>query len=745
MGWFSHLLRWARRSWPLIIVLVVSLMGAALWPVFARPPSDLGVQAKPKIRQLMYPTFGNPAIVKKGTSLTIEFDPRNRDFHKRFIKVDKFDVSVRTSNGVEPVRLDLPVESVEVGSSSRWPEYAKSTLHDRRIYLVKVSVPRFTPVDLYDLRVTGGSKTREVIDDYQPHALQAVDEFKDDFDFVQLTDIHVFGPECTFGSAVYHGRGDRQNGSDPKRLGAVYYQKAINQINLLKPAFCVFTGDYMFGQSYLLMDHGNPWGLTTEYEYEMTWFYNETMKLDVPVFMTLGNHDSFAEGDGGAHEDWFENWRRLFGPVYYSYDYGGYHFLSLNAQDWPRKDRELVDYDFAIQSEKYKGQFSGGGDKWAPGISAQRLAQIDESKLSGQLKWMRDDLAASKDAKMRIVATHQDPWRKAGSGQMWASAGSDSAGFLGALKSAFGFGGKYGDGAGRLAAIKLMEKYKVGLELSGHFHSDFLEVFPWPDGTGQLVSANTTCAQFNVDGISRSYPGYRLISIRNGKLASVNYMDPFWSYPLYAGTNVGGLTDLTKLETPALNGEMSDTSGNSTDVTLAIANSLAKPVKGAYAEFKMPYLDGHHFYKVLGGTIKQTRDSPNAGNGKGHRVYEVNFDVGAGEVKDVRVIINGYPDNIAPVGKVTIDGGALLTTSQEVTLDLDAADEGGSGLKDMMISNRDDFKGAVWEPYQPAVKWKLASGDPGTRTVFVKFRDYAMPGNVSDVAVATIQYITVDI
>ncbi|MHB8894361.1 MAG: metallophosphoesterase family protein [Candidatus Geothermincolia bacterium] len=738
-------LRWARKSWPLVVVVIATLVGVGLLPVFTRPPSDLGVQAKPRIKQVIYPTFGNPAIIKKGNTLTIEYDPRNRKFTRRFKKVQSFVVSVNTSNGACPVTMGLPVLSTRVGTSTRWPEYAAGKLLDRNIYLVTVEVPTALPGDLYDLTVTGKLNEKEAIIDTQPHSLQAVEEYKDTFSFVQLTDIHIWGPECSFGSAVYHDREARPTGPAVTGKGAVYYEKAINQINVMKPDFCVFTGDYMYGQAYLLQDQGAPWGLTTEYEYEMSWFYDETMKLDVPVFLTPGNHDSFAEGDGGAHEDWFENWRRLFGPLYHSFDYGDYHFLALNAQDWPIGERTLVDYDVSIQSEKYKGQFSGGGDKWAPGVTEARLKKIDKSKLSGQLKWMLDDLAAHQGSKMRVVATHQDPWRKQGSGQMWASQGADSAGFFGSIKSAMGFGGKYGNGDGRLAAIKLMAENKVALELSGHFHSDFLETFPWPDGTGQLVSANTTCTQFNVDGPSRSYPGYRRIWVSDGKLVSVNYAEPSWSYPIYAGTNVGGLTDLTKLEVPAIDTAWTEAPGAVTDITVTVKNALAKPVPDASVEIPMPYLAGSQYYKVNGGTLGQARDGTDAKTGQAQRVLEVSMSVPSGQSRAVHVVVGAQPDTEAPSGTVAINNGAVLTATRDVTLSMNASDAGGSGLKDMMISNRDDFNGANWEPYRPVVAWRLADGAPGRRVVYVKFRDYAMPENVSAVAAASIDYISVSI
>jgi hypothetical protein len=57
-----------------------------------------------------------------------------------------------------------------------------------------------------------------------------------------------------------------------------------------------------------------------------------------------------------------------------------------------------------------------------------------------------------------------------------------------------------------------------------------------------------------------------------------------------------------------------------------------------------------------------------------------------------------------------------------------------------MISNTTDFEDAVWEPYSTITSWTLLHGGAGMRTVYVKFRDAAMPGNESPVVKAEITY-----
>jgi hypothetical protein len=118
----------------------------------------------------------------------------------------------------------------------------------------------------------------------------------------------------------------------------------------------------------------------------------------------------------------------------------------------------------------------------------------------------------------------------------------------------------------------------------------------------------------------------------------------------------------------------------------------------------------------------------------------VRTDVAAGEEKEVQVYISSQPDLAEPAGELTIDEGASTTASLRVTLNISAVDNGGSGVMGMMISNNPDFDGAEWQPYDQTITWSLEPGAGGERTVYVMFRDYAMPGNTSGIAKASISY-----
>ena len=705
--------------------LVFLLLCLALLPNEAT--AALGAWDDAKIKWMIYPTLGNPAIVKSGGYFDLELDPRRGVYYQNPLPVlEEVSVNVVSSCDKYPYSGKLPVESFEAGYSKRWPELKPETSIDKRIYLIRVRVPYYVPRDLYDVSVKATLKGGKTLSDSQPHSLMVVESFKKRFSFVQLSDIHVFGPEASYPGSNQKERSGRpryEGDPDPNRKGAIYYRKAINQINIMKPDFCIFTGDYIFGQKYFTKDQGEPWGTTTEYEYEMLWFYEETLKLEVPVFMVLGNHDGYYESSYGAGEDWQENWKRMFGPLYYTFDYGDARFFVLNSLDWAMTDRSLFDWlGIILQPRKYKGQLRGGGDPWESGISEERFAQIDEKKFTGQLAWLRDELKASKDKAIRICAMHHDPFKDNGSGSMWED-------------DALGMGG----GQGRLAVMKLMRDYNVALEISGHDHSDYVGSMKWSDGKGNVLFVNTTSTSFQSDGNSDVYPGYRRIWINGDKVESFNYLDPKFSYPFYKGTNVGGTTNLGSLVTPAIETSWSPGApGNYKDVTCTVVNNLSKSLPGAYLEYPMPHLSNGYYYKVSNGRLGDIYDVTVSGVKK--RVYQVYADVDEVGTKSVRLSVSSSPDKKAPTASILINDGAKTTTSRSVNLSLKARD-GESGLMGMMISNYPDFRGAKWERFQTRKEWKLASGESGRRTVYARFADCAMPSNVTEVK-ATIIYVS---
>jgi beta propeller repeat protein len=94
-------------------------------------------------------------------------------------------------------------------------------------------------------------------------------------------------------------------------------------------------------------------------------------------------------------------------------------------------------------------------------------------------------------------------------------------------------------------------------------------------------------------------------------------------------------------------------------------------------------------------------------------------------------IFTAVADQQGPTGSIIINQ-APYTKSGSVTLNLSAADTGGSGVTQMRFSNDgvfDDTAGAEkWRPYGTTQSWTLSSGD-GAKQVRAQFRDAA--GNPS--------------
>lgn len=725
-----------------------------------------------RIKQVIYPSFGNPAILRCCDQLTVEFDPRDQNWNSPFPVFEEFKAFLRTSNGAYPVTKMLRVDSFTVGYSTHWPEYAQARKVKARIYLVKVTIPADVPFDLYDLIIRGKRQGGVLLEDSQPHAVSVVQGFKEDFTFVQMTDIHVWGPEAKYPGASTQDKNYRHAGySEADGYGAAYYSKAIAQVNLTKPDFAVFTGDYDFSQKWLYQQNYAEFpayrntifgGCIYEPYFEMDWFYQETMKLDVPVFITLGNHDSYARYNlfnTKLEEDYMDSWRNLFGPQYFSFDYGpDFHLLSANSNDWSSSQRNLhwAIPNVTLAPGKWQGQLLGGGDLFKAGWSQAREDVIQLSALTGQLAWLRDDLAAHQSARMRVVAIHHDPWRDNGSGMMF-----DNASMFG-----IGFGG---EGAGRLALIKLLRQFRVALVVSGHEHTDGYGTIPWSAGGGEVKFVNTTCTEFN-DAPNMlnpefdemwSWPGYRLVRIVGEQVLNFAFaIAPDskgkalpYSFPFYANTVIGGPTNYANLTTPALETAWSTRPGDVQAVSCTIINHLtgapifpdgpwSGDLQNAFLEFPMPLLTGHFYYTLTGGAFGEIYDSGL------HRIYQVTTDVlhapDAQNPSAVQVSLQPsvFPDLIVPTcAKFLINGGAKSTSNPLVNLTNDAVDLGGSGLLDMRIANDNSlFVGSVWQRYQPSACWMLAL-QPGVRSVFIQFRDAAMPGNLSPIYQSAINFI----
>ncbi len=515
----------------------------------------------------------------------------------------------------------LAVKEVTRGPSRRWPE--TFGLQGFEVDHIKVEIPGNVPLDLYDLHLRCVSERVSPqfrLYDHQPHALQVIESYEDDLEIVQITDTHVYGPEIRNGLNFDYnsfelreprpGTPDRfdlsvfgypgfpmdLDGDGKANEGAIYLQEVLQAVNLIDPDFVVFTGDCVFAQknfntypkdTALWGDvNGDP---GTEYRFEYTWWYDELLALNVPVFCVPGNHDSYCwDGHVLPHDDGQEIWQDLFGPLYYSWDYGDMTFLAVNSMDWDKADLDgpepfrpertnpliwalatslfpemALDYDDRngfladltniflpmkiIIPHKWHGQLKGGGDswEWEPWPWGP---DPEGDGFSGQLAWVERELqrAEQEGRKLKGIFMHHDPLRPAGH----PPESFDNAAQFGLLELAAG------EGEGSQAFLYLLRRYEVSFVASGHTHNDAVNRVDWsPYGRspGQLISINTTAVEPPVDGkalfvdrTSESYGGFRIITIRDGHLAEWGFAgaegdpDRKWSVPGWSGLVVGG-------------------------------------------------------------------------------------------------------------------------------------------------------------------------------------------------------------
>ena len=101
----------------------------------------------------------------------------------------------------------------------------------------------------------------------------------------------------------------------------------------------------------------------------------------------------------------------------------------------------------------------------------------------------------------------------------------------------------------------------------------------------------------------------------------------------------------------------------------------------------------------------------------------------------ISATVMAYEQELSPQNpSISINSGDAQTLSKNVTLTLGASDPGAT---DMIISSNSNFTGANWETFSPSKSWTL-SADPGTKTLYAKFR---ASGNESETASDSINYV----
>lgn len=134
-----------------------------------------------------------------------------------------------------------------------------------------------------------------------------------------------------------------------------YFEKAMDCLNLLRPAFVMSVGDLINGGGADEKDLRRQWD-------ELNGFVN---RLDMPFFYVVGNHDIWTgfTGMSPARKRSIELWHEQFGTnTYYNFMYKGCHFVCLDSMD---------DHDF------YPPRNPGLSQKQVDWAAREMLARAD--------------------------------------------------------------------------------------------------------------------------------------------------------------------------------------------------------------------------------------------------------------------------------------------------------------------------------------------------------------------------------
>ena len=343
--------------------------------------------------------------------------------------------------GGEPLAGVLVSDGCRVARTNARGDYELTIGHDSGRFLF-VTTPRGYWADVFyvpiDEAVAKGRADFALRPKVQP----------DRFDFAFITDMHVEGRRC----------------------GIPKFKASIGEINDLKP-----TPAFLWAQGDICLQGGAG----REYAECLT-------HVRIPVRNGPGNHEVIL-----AHKNPFDEFERLFGPTYYSFDWGAVHCIVLN------------------------------GNKPMPG--EQGYKSVHGAIEGSEMKWLRADLAAQPRGKPIIVGVHIPivstyPERRHQS-----------------PKDA-----PYWEIRNNQELTALFAKHRVRLVLQGHMHEneritvrgvEYVESISlcgswWKSGEG---------LERGVDGTPR---GYRIVSV-NGKKISHRYRSSCESHVARQGEFVG--------------------------------------------------------------------------------------------------------------------------------------------------------------------------------------------------------------
>lgn len=273
-----------------------------------------------------------------------------------------FTIEARASSGATGWSAALERGSATHALAVNDATYSSS--HER--WFLDVTVPPGVPEEMYDLAVAASGG----VSDTEAHAVMVRQSIDDSFYFVQITDTHL--PTHLY----YYESGADSDTAEMSDLHAV-----IDDINIMNPAFVLLTGD--------VVNEGELEDFLDKKYFTRT--KRILQRFEVPVFLAAGNHDiggwdDTPPSDGTARRNWwkFFGWSYLYDPpsgdnIYtqnYSFDYGGTHFVSLEAYN--------------------------NYDRW------RRTIYGNDSFTTKQLSWIASDISSAPPTSPVVAFYHMD-------------------------------------------------------------------------------------------------------------------------------------------------------------------------------------------------------------------------------------------------------------------------------------------------------------------------------------------------
>src|SRR5215831_6077179 len=189
-------------------------------PAYVARPAG-GEPVRPRVRQLVYPTLGFPALVPYGGEM---------------------DLIVRTAR-VPERPADWHAQLASIGGSPRYPLAVHAVAYDPLVAALRIraAVSARAPRDVYDLELSGPGGFY----DAQPRAVRVYGSPDAGFRFAVTADHQLWDPSWKQHSGDQHAHAyPRRGEKDPNRA---MERQVRHELALVDPDFVLDAGDLVFG------------------------------------------------------------------------------------------------------------------------------------------------------------------------------------------------------------------------------------------------------------------------------------------------------------------------------------------------------------------------------------------------------------------------------------------------------------------------------------------------------------------